>query len=318
MKLRNTYILLASFFVGCHQACITPNEKKIAAIQKKTDDTYRNNWTTMHLNGPVNSIIQFSYQEEVADTTARPYSLREYYLFDTSGNMIERTIYNTDRFDSRNVYRYNKDNKITETHTYAEDGSFLFTTYNVFDAVGNLVEKGERHADGSITRKSTYKFNEQRNIVESESDGKVSKFDSKYDSEGTFIGGKITFDDGNQGRIEFKHDSVGNNVEEGRYLLNGFLIQKKEHVFDSLNLLIKTKITDKDNKVMILEYLHDSHGNFTESYERRTDRGERVKLWGVKYEYDAKGNWTRMITHDAEDKITGVAIRHIRYSNHVQ
>jgi hypothetical protein len=72
MKSRNIYILLVSLFTGCHEVSTTPNVNKIAAIQKKVDDTYRNNWTTMHLNGHVKSMLQFFYQEEIADTTSRP------------------------------------------------------------------------------------------------------------------------------------------------------------------------------------------------------------------------------------------------------
>jgi hypothetical protein len=258
-------------------------------------------------------MLQFFYQEEIADTTSRPYNMKDAYLFDSSGNTVERTIYNTDRFDSRNVYKYNKDNKTIETRTYAEDGSFLFTTYNIFDSTGNQIEEGERHADGSIMRRRIFKCDEHRTVVESESDGKVSRFENKYDDEGVLTGKKVTFDDGNKGRVEWKHDSVGNMLEEGQYFMDGVLFHKAEYVFSSLNLLTKMKITDKDNKVMIIEYSYDSQGNLLETYGRHTDAGRRVKLSVVSYEYDKENNWTKRVTRDAEGKVTEVAIRNIGY-----
>jgi hypothetical protein len=176
-----TYVLLLLVLTSCHQTSFTPNKKKLAGIKQHIDDAYRNNWKTIGLHGRIKSLTQFTYRTDVKDTTDADYELKEYYSFDASGNTTERIIYNSTIFDSRNVYKYNQENKNIEMANYAEDGSFNFSNYNVFDSLGNLVESGERHANGTVLNKKTYKYDKYNHMIESIINNNTSKFSNIYD-----------------------------------------------------------------------------------------------------------------------------------------
>jgi hypothetical protein len=258
----------------------------------------------MQLSGRVKSISNFIYQEEVNDTTS-PYQMKEVYSFDTSGNTIERISYNSDRFDSRNVYKYNKDHKNIAVLTYGEDSALILTAYKVFDSTGNLTEEGQR---GNITHKTTYTFDEHNNVITSDRDGEITRFDNTYDNEGIVTERKMTFNDGKEGKEKLKYDSLGNTLEGAKYFMNGKLFYKVEFSYNHLHLPTTRKTTDKDNNVLIVKYAYDVHGNLIEHYEN-----QRARVFSISYEYDGTGNWIKSIRRDAVGQVQEVAIRGIMY-----
>jgi hypothetical protein len=305
---RHTYILLLVLFAGCHeQTSVTHRHtKKIAAIKQHADDIYRHNWKIMQLSGRVQSVIEFTFNKEVADTTITGYVVKDHYSFDSSGNMAERTIYNSDRFDSKSEYFYNKQNKTTEIRYYAEDGSYNFKEYYIFDVHGNLLESGENHY-GSIARAKTFKYDEDNSVIESTVDGKVTRYENTYDKEGLLSSQLVSFDTGIKGVEKTEYDSVGNLLEKGRYYTDGTLFYKMAYVYDEYSLPIKTTTTDKDNKVTVFNSVYDSHHNLTENTEMSQ------KISHMSYEYDSKGNWIKKTTRDEDNNISSVMTRRISY-----
>jgi hypothetical protein len=134
-----------------------------------------------------------------------------------------------------------------------------------------------------------------------------------HDEEGIMIAQRSSIN-GHEAKIEWKHDSIGNLLEEGQYLDDDdVLFSKKKYVYNSRNLLTKITTTDKDNKIMILEFSYDSLGNFIENYGKYPRTSNRYKIYSTNYEYDHSGNWTRRITRDIKNVITEVVIRGIVY-----
>lgn len=318
-----TFLLLSGTlcFFGCYDAGKHPsrhrNMRKIFAVKQLKDEQYKNNRATNRLVGKVQRVEQFQYNDVSAtDTTSVPFALKEYLSFDKAGNMVERIIYDSIGFDSRNVYMFDASGKTIRIGNYAEDGAFRFTQYNTFDTAGNLLAKGERHADGSIVNEEVFEYDEYGQKVTWIKPGKELpvKFKNQYDEEGLLAQQEIFYREGGNadGRTVWKYDNLGNTIEEAHYVGDEHFSTLTTEYNRRRQPVRMTKL-DRDGTSRTIQCSYDAHGSAVEEIQRDNDTGMRIQLYKHRYVYDKTGNWTRSELIDGKGHSVQVVIRKILY-----
>ena len=170
-------------------------------------------------------------------------------------------------------------------------------------------------------------FDEAENEIENTSYNTAgivkSKMITSYDTNGNRVESTYFDLDGNiTSKLNFKHDEKGNEIEVNSYNLDGSINWKKVSKFDDKGNELENQ-SFKANGIPKFKrtFKYDPHGNVTEinTYSGKSflkgkinkydDKGNAVKIqfldsdgkiksiWENKYDFDAKGNWTRKVTY---------------------
>jgi len=147
------------------------------------------------------------------------------YKYDLDGNMVERTCYrsygdlSTNDYDRKYIAKYDSiGNKIMAlSYLTGEKLDWYFTS--IYDSSGQLSEFSEFSGDGTLYGRSTYKYNYEEEIIESE----------------------VFYDEGNEffSKSVYKSDSHGNIIEESIYNPDGEYTCKYLYEYDSHGNIIK-------------------------------------------------------------------------------
>ena len=120
-------------------------------------------------------LYQYKYKNGEIDTTSK--ALLHYYTYDEKGNEISFTHYTDGEIDQKQVNKYNKANKLTESIEYDTDGNKKeYTIIKYLENDTTMVEQtGEIYGEG--TWKTSYKYDEKGNEISFThyTDGKIDQ-----------------------------------------------------------------------------------------------------------------------------------------------
>ncbi len=194
-------------------------------------------------------------------------SLRWNYLYkyDSQGNMIEETSYNSyGSLDRKWLTKYDYQGNEIEVVWYNPDGLPIGRHACKYDSQGNEIEEVWYEPDGSLSSKTIYKYDSQGNKVEKieyDTDGSWKKTLYKYDSQGNKIEQDYYNSDGwFLSKVSPKYDSQGNLIEVAEYKRDGALASKVSFKYDSHSNVVKAivyegeKMTPKYMEVREIVY----------------------------------------------------------------
>lgn len=298
------YLTAGVLLASCTQP-VVPNEAKIAAIKEQKTISYRDNLSTQNLRGKIKSITTYLYKGTVKDTSDAAFVSRETDYFDSiTGNFNERIIYSTDRFESRETFRYDAKNRKIATLSYTEIGGYQFTIYKQFDEKGNLEEEGQRQADASLLFNTTYKYDDQGNVTQiqsSKAGEENSSYKNIYDREGVLAKQLVTFEKKGEGKITFKYDTAGHVIEYKRLLKGDKLISGITTEYNGQGLPISILEENHDKPSVRTTSQYDQYGNITLQTIQRD--ASPSKMIAVRYTYDAQGNWIQAVASTDHTKL---------------
>ncbi|TWW00823.1 hypothetical protein [Chitinophaga pinensis] len=290
-----------------------PNPQKRAFIRNEIDNAYRRNWHTYRLHGHVKNIAQFTFSTAAADTSTSGYETKEYLLFDSTGNLAERIVYNKGIFSTKALHKYNAEGKLTDILYYDSKGQFSFRTYNVYDPEGNLVEEGQRNKDSSTPKQVFTGFDRYGGLVSQSSGDNIVEYLNTYDNDSVLVEQEGLMNKVPAGKITWKFDSIGHMIEQSQYAINGDLIYRKKTDFNAQGLPVLLSILQQGKGENIQQIAYDSSGSVIRQASVNPVDGTLSDATSTSYEYDTAGNWTKATVHGAGDVITGVIIRTISY-----
>lgn len=294
-------VLLAS----CGQPAIIPNEAKIAAVKEQKTRSYKDNLSTHNLRGKVKSVTTYTYTGIVKDTSNPAFVSRETDFFDSAtGNFKERIIYAADRFESRETFRHDAQNRKIATLSYTEIGGYQFTMYNQFNEKGNLEEEGQRQANASLLFNITYKYDEQGNVTEiqsSKAGEEKTSFKNIYDREGVLEKQLVTIEKKGSAKITYKYDSAGHLVEYKRLLKGDKLFSGIATEYNRQGLPISTLEENQGKPTVRNTCEYDQYGNITKQTTQHD--GAAPTIIQVSYTYDAQGNWVQAVASTNNTKL---------------
>ena len=155
-----------------------------------------------------------------------------------------------------------------------------------FNEKGNKIESNSFNSDGSLSFKSTYKYDDKGNKIEL----------NYFNSDGSLFLKSTS-----------KYDDKGNKIELNGFNPDGRLSSKSTYKYDDKDNLIEVN-SDSDSK---FTYKYDDKGNKIEQNWFTTD-GSLFSKWTYKYTYDQQDNWTQKIIYD-EEKPIRIVERTIEY-----
>ena len=224
--------------------------------------------------------------------------------YDSEGNKCEEISYNVSRIIRYSIELDSKGNEIEENRFDEEVKLISRYTYN-HDSKGNIIEKYyyDQYVDGL-------------NTYPDEDSGLVLSTTYEYDSKGKLIE-KIDFDEDElEYRYTFKYDSEGKEIVRN-YFSNEYgytqLVSQHIYIYNSKGKLIEQNDCDENTK---LEY------RYTYKYDTKEDLIEKATYneYGVLvkkifyiHEYDNKGNWTKRVCYDDNNKLVEIKKRNIVY-----
>ena len=145
------------------------------------------------------------------------------YKYDPTGKRIkEEHLYSDDgSLSIKNIFIYDSSGQIIEDNQYDTDGDFMYRYYYEYNSNENLVIKNSVYKSG-ISLFSISKYDSNGDEIEYkyyDSDGELwGKVCSKYDSKGDIIGRNYYNSDGSLNRKErYKYDSNRNMIENMYY-----------------------------------------------------------------------------------------------------
>lgn len=176
------------------------------------------------------TITERVYRGKVVDELPQidKFMFKYVYYYNKDGNMIEQLSFNnSENLESRTIWEYDSDNKMIAGTSFTEKGEVSFTykmEYNskgqlekwliyysdgrimdgdddffVYDDNGNVIES--IFMDGNIERKSIYKYDENKNIIEEK-----EFIDGELNSTSNYVYSDFDLNDNWLKRIEYKDD----------------------------------------------------------------------------------------------------------------
>lgn len=254
----------------------------------------------------------------------------------------------TKEIDVKNNNQSEEIKSIREVHVRAENETEsiadIFASQGGFETVfnrqGNRVLYSTYEANGIISSKNSYKYNDEDNLIEEETyygDELLFRDLYTYDDKGKRIE-KITLDaDGNLSlRQRYVYNEMGNVIEE-RYNNNEDVFYNKiVFGYDDKNNVVEENHYDADDlHCLSTNYKYDNNGNRIEEdfhsllnsmfdyknefkYDDKGNVIEEIYLNDsnskrtIEYEFDEKGNWIKSIAYvDGEQQ--NIIIREIEY-----
>lgn len=309
LKYTCTLLLIICGATNSYSQTQTPNTTKRSFVKNETANKYRKNWHTNHLKGRVKTIIQVYYDGPATDTTTPDVFTKEYFYYDSTGNLTAHVKQEEDSRPDSTTYKYNTDNKWTEMFFYSGNGITDVENYNVFDSKGNLIEEGERYGDQSTNNKLISEYDQYGGKTKSTLSGLVTEFINTYDKDGLLIMQQNIINKEVNGKTTWKYDNVGHIIEEAEYAKDGELLRKVSTRFNKIHLPDSLAIIKKGYSDNVQEYRYDSLGYVIS--QGNTDPRTKTWLakWEFSYESDQQGNWTKCITYDSHHAIAGATIR---------
>lgn len=295
-------------------------------VLSSSSDNVQTVWEKDGLKGKVKEVRVYSADESSdKDTKGRLEMITRYdrngtskekCYYDSTGNLNSKSIYKYDEYGNyieRYSYEYKnpseKDQNDSDFTNIDEDGRYykgglVEKRTPTYDANGKIIEWSiceytGKHLKKKHLTKETIKYDNQGNVVEHKSNGKIEyKHTFKYDDHGNIIEKSIESD----GKLRRKYIYKFNN--------NGNLTIEKEHMYfqkDKVESMKFTKYDKKGNKIESREfssfgghplkktYKYDKNGNLIEVGVENRNLGLNYK---ESYKYDEKGNKTEYIQTD--------------------
>lgn len=282
----------------------------IFGCNQSSNSRDKNDLTKQNLKGSVSSITESQYGglEKFGELEKGPIEHKYFYKYNTDGNMTNDSGYDYDNIPGMTGLNHE--------------------TVFIYDNKGNLSEKGEDFEVNKISadsvlkdttiKKAIYKRNNSSNLVISKYDGDnilegkmIYKFDEK--------GNEVEISDYNkEGKLEEKtivtYDNTGNKNQSLSYDKDDKLTLRDTYKCDIKGNQIEVNIESKDTKFLVKRFFeYDDKGNELKEY--CNSKEYRINTISYKYEYDKIGNWTKRIsTEDAEyGNIETIVERKIEY-----
>lgn len=311
--LKYTYALLMVIsFVNCQaQTNRHAESSKRAFAKNEIDSQYRKNWQTNRLKGRIKTIIAFTYNGPATDTTTPDFDTKEYLRYDTRGNLTEQIKENESGAVSRQRYTYNADNMWTVMSS--DDSYNSFENYHVFDSNNNLIEEGERYADGTTSNKVVSEYDQYGGRTKMIVTGLVTQFINSYDKDGLLIVQKSLVNKQLAGTTTLKYDGVGHVIEKEEYAVDGAVLSKVSTSFNTFSLPDSMAIIKKGYRDNIHVFGYDAMGHQISQGAKDPATNIWQTEWTFEYEFDHMGNWTKCIAYDASHDVAITTIRKIIY-----
>jgi YD repeat-containing protein len=192
--------------------------------------------TISHYNKKNQLIRESLYDQGGVDTTCSQIFT---YVYDSEGNMIEKTNIKAKRSDIKETFEYTKEGLLTVHKTYS--GENLSSHYEyVYDKAGNRIEVISFYEDGTRESNITYKYDKQRNMLEEcvyMADGTVNvKYVFTYDENGKVTQQTNYDNSGNQVyNTTLTYDSNQQLIEQITTDINGVQKETYTYEYDSQN-----------------------------------------------------------------------------------
>lgn len=247
-----------------------------ANAQKKPDKDNEN------LLGPVKSVqselLDFDPQDPGRIIRTKQ---RDIVTYDTKGNEIERTIYDTyGFFAAKQRYSYDANGNLTDSAMYDEKGVIMERQAYTYTN-GNLTQIAGTDAAGAASYKEVHSYDDKGRIRESthsiqnKTFGKtVYKYDQKgnlsevafYTPEGTKADAPIGPCSGAH-RITYTYDTTNKPVQIVSFETDGKQQRSWNYTYDSKGQLAKdVRDSEFSRTTYTYTYEYDPHGNWTKQF----------------------------------------------------
>ncbi len=185
------------------------------------------------------------------------------YLYSNTWNYDKegREIYRKHRSRERTVFlrtdlSYNDKGYLTRERTQARGGRTLSMARWKYDTVGNPIEEIISDADNIVTRRSRYRYNSNRKLIEEKNTyyGITVSTAYKYDSAGNMIA-QTDYNAAHkpEKRIEYSYNSRGEETEQRTFnaydVLQRTVTYRRE--YDRMGNLLKTVQADNEGETII-------------------------------------------------------------------
>lgn len=295
-------------------------------VLSSSSDKAKTIWERDGLKGKVKEIRTYSADESSdKDTKGR---LKKITKYDRNGTSEETCYYDSiGNLDSKWIYKYDENGNCIENYSYEyknpskkDQNDSDFTNIDeegrhykgglvkkrtpTYDANGRIVEWTiYEHTDKRLKKKhlkkETIKYDNQGNVVERKSNGKLgNRHTFKYDDHGNMI--EKSFESGGKLRrlYIYEFDHKGNLTIEKEYIY--FQKDKEEsekfYKYDKKgNKIQSKKFFSSGGYPLIKTYKYDENGNLIEAGVESRNINVNYK---ESYQYDEKGNKTECIQTD--------------------
>lgn len=230
-------------------------------------------------------------------------------LYDDMGNISEciQKFYRwEEEFTDRIVYKYDNENceKIVERkYSYEIDNNEIN-----FESMLNYPIEVANYEEEKLTDVTRYEYDEHGNTVSGtqirylndEVETENYTFERKYDGNGNIIEEKAYHDGVFYHHYGYEYDENSNKTKEISYSQYGVTLNYYEYKYDEKNNLVEHTTYNKNgNLASTIRYMYDENGNkITKEVTRTSDSLGGDGYWWESYEYDSKGNLTRIITRE--------------------
>lgn len=295
-------------------------------VLSSSTDKVKTVWEKDGLKGKVKEVRTYS-ADESADKETKG-KLRNITKYDKNGTSKETCYYDsTENLNSKSIYKYDENGYCIENYSYEyknpskkdqNDSDFTNIDEEGRHYKGGLVEKRTPtyDANGRIVEwtiyeytdkrlkkkhltKETIKYDNQGNVVERKSNGKLgNRHTFKYDDHGNMI--EKSFESGGKLRRQYiyKFDNKGNLTVEKEYIY--FQKNKEEsrkfYKYKKGKKIESNEFFSSGGHPLRKTYKYDENGNLIEVGVDNRDLGN-IK-YNESYKYDEKGNKTECIQTD--------------------
>lgn len=297
----------------------------ILVLSSSTDKT-QTVWEKDGLKGKIKEVRTYSADESSdKDTKGR---LKKITKYDRNGTSKETCYYDsTENLNSKSIYKYDEYGICIENYSYEyknpskkDQNDSDFTNIDeegrhykgglaekrtpTYDANGRIVEWTiYEYTDKQLKKKhltkETIKYDNQGNVVERKSNGKLgNRHTFKYDDHGNMIEKCFESDGKLRRQYIYKFDNKGNLTVEKEYIY--FQKDKEEsenfYKYDKKgNKIQSKKFFSSGGYPLIKTYKYDGNSNLIEAGVESRNISVNYK---ESYQYDEKGNKTECIQTD--------------------
>lgn len=249
--------------------------------------------------------------------------------YDAQGRLIrsDLTIPDSIPMVFTDEYKYDQNNNLIETTGMSEGSMGNYKTVNVYDDKNRLIETIEDSGEEMLT-KTVFAYNEADSLVSAKtysSPGYLfEEILNSYNDKGQKIKTEyISYDE--EGKVTYRrfehYNELGLVTLQEDYNSDQIMSYKTENTYDPKGLLIEAVYSSRsEDNVMGVDshskYKYDDKGKLIEDVSNYPRQGYSQITKRV-YEYDSRGNWTRLeliqIYDGEEVPIKNVTEREITY-----
>jgi hypothetical protein len=246
-------------------------------------NTQKNSLETMHLNGKIKSIKEYSYlANEKFGLIHKGERKREYsweydlvYIFNKCGSKIEeRNIYLNDDTQSKRIFTFDNNEMLIESNYYDSKNNLISKTKMKNDDKGNEIELNDYNSYGELNTKWLYKYDSRDNQIEG----------NNYSSDGNL-----------SSRWTYNYDSNGNKIETNCFDSNGNISFKWATLYDKKGNAIECKYLNSLGTITSKWTMEYDENNNKTVYNYNDFENNTAENRTYKYDYDKTNNWTRQI-----------------------